>query len=188
MVRSMRWRTAIGLAGLLAIWLIFSSIASAQPFPPSRFWGTLTISGEPAQEGVEITAFVDGTECGKGRIVGRADGIDGTLYAVDVLHSGQVSGCGEQGKEVTFQVLGQQVEQKGTWDNTNFVRLDISVQGPPRTALPGSENGAAPQTAEDDEGGGFPTWVIPVVAGAVVLAGIGAFMGWTRLRRPPKVE
>jgi hypothetical protein len=124
-------------------------------------------------------------ECGKGRIVGRAEGIEGTLYSVDVLHNGQVSGCGELGKEVTFQVLGQELEQRGTWDNTSFVRLDLSVQGPPRTPLPGSENGAAPQTTEDDDEGGFPTWLIPVVGGAVALVAIGAFLGWTRLRRAP---
>ncbi len=181
MLRSMRWRTGIGLAGLLAIWLVFSSVAAAQPFPPSRSWGTLTISGEAAQEGVTITAQIDGIECGQGRIVGRAEGIEGTLYSVDVFHNGQVSGCGEPGKEVTFMVLGREVEQKGNWDNTGFVRLDLSVEGPPRTPLPGSENSAA-QATEDDNGGGFAWW-IPVVAGVGALVVIGAIVGWTRLRR-----
>lgn len=182
----MKWQVVVGLIATLSVWLVLSSPAAAQPLPPARFWGTLTLGNQQAPEGVEITAVIGDKECGKGRTIGRATGINGMIYAVDVLHSGQEQGCGEVGKEVVFKVEGQVAPQRGTWDNSKgFIRLDLTAELPEGVGtLPGGEllgEGTIDGSGDDSD---FTWWIIPVgVVAAVVVIG-GGFFAWRRMNRP----
>jgi hypothetical protein len=105
---------AIGLAGLVPSLL-------AQPGPPNRFYGSLTVDGAPAPVGTTVTAVVGGKECGS-----RTTDTAGQ-YVVDALAGSQTSGCGSPGAEVTFRVGSRTANEKGSWQGGVFTRLDLTV-------------------------------------------------------------
>ena len=117
-----RWTAAAALlVGFLTV-----GIAAAQPTPPHRFFGTLTIDGVPAVVGTEIRAFVGERECSTG---GGVIGVGGR-YVVDVLATTHRPGCGRgAGETVTFRVGDRVAQQTPEFRNGGYQRLDLTVGG-----------------------------------------------------------
>lgn len=114
---------AVGIGG--------ASTLLAQPGPPNRFYGSLTIDGAPAPVGTTVTALIGGKECGS-----RATDAAGQ-YWVDAAGSGQISGCGNPGAEVSFRVGSRTAAEKAQWNGGVFSKLDLTVSGSGTTAPPG---------------------------------------------------
>ena len=58
--RMERVRTLFASAAALGLGLIAFATAAAQPQLPATYYGTVTISGEPAAAGIEVRGFVNG--------------------------------------------------------------------------------------------------------------------------------
>src|SRR5262245_54581025 len=92
-------------AGAAALGLIASGAtalgsrtASAQPTPPTRFFGT--VSGVTPVEGARVTALVGTTVCSD-----TAQGVvSAGSYFVDVKSATTQPGCGTDGADVSFTI------------------------------------------------------------------------------------
>jgi hypothetical protein len=119
MIRRLTLAAAL-IAGVFAV-----ANASAQvPTPPHRFFGNITIDGQPAPTGTDLRAFVGNTECAAFTTTqaGR--------YVIDVQAGSQKSGCGRgAGERVSFRVGGNTAQQMPEWRGGGFEQLDISFGG-----------------------------------------------------------
>ncbi len=109
---------ALAVAGLAGA----PATLQAQPAPPNRFYGSLTIDGVAAPIGTNVVAVQAGKECGS-----RATDTPGQ-YWVDAASSGQIAGCGT-GDPVQFRVGSRFADQTGTWNGGTFTQLNLTVTG-----------------------------------------------------------
>ncbi len=100
------------------------SVAS-QAAPPTRFYGTLTIDGQPAAAGTAVRAFIGTTDCTSPTSLSVPAG----NYTVDVAGGGQIPGCGSDGATVTFRVGTRQASETGTFSTGTFVNLPLTISG-----------------------------------------------------------
>lgn len=169
----------------------------AQPLPPAKFYGTVTVNGAPAPVGSDIRAKVNGEICGQALVKG-IDGVGANAYNVDVLHSGQQAGCGNVGDTVTFEWASTPTGSEfmlcgsGTWDNTHFNQLNL-VCGAAPTATPTpspsttgqptptpSQPAKAPVTGSGPADGSFAWW--PLALSAAIVAAAGGLVALRRAR------
>jgi hypothetical protein len=87
--------------------------------PPATYYGPVQ-----ASENMTVSAWVDGHFCGRGQTLE----VNGEIvYSIDVWAEGPAdnSGCGAQGRTVTFQVGDQVMLPSATWDNSRLWKLDL---------------------------------------------------------------
>jgi hypothetical protein len=141
-------RSWLVLAALVPGFALLAGAARAQPSVPSSFYGSVTIDGQPAPDGTEVRALIDGVDCTQSapgeRPAIRQGGA--TAYVVHVVHESQRPGCGREGKTVSFTVAGQPALQRGVW-KAGPQQLDLSTGSaqivPLPTFTPTSPGGAA---------------------------------------------
>lgn len=94
--------------------------ASAVPVPPNLFYGSVTLNGEPAPSGTNISAYIDGV-C-KGSIeLETAGTIDSESYLVVK---------GENNKTITFTINGVKADETSIWlDSTGPRQMDLTAAG-----------------------------------------------------------
>lgn len=103
----------LGSAGVTAV--------VAQASPPTRFYGSVTVSGGPAAAGTSIEARIDGRVCGA--VTVTADG----SYALDVASAATQPGCGVEGIAITFLVGGAPAQQTATFQPGAFIPLTLTA-------------------------------------------------------------
>ena len=87
--------------------------------PVSRFTGSVTFNGQPAANGMVITAVINGAQCG-------VTTVSGGRYTIEVLAASARSLCGADNAPVTF-VLGSIVApERGVWLNGGTTTLNLS--------------------------------------------------------------
>lgn len=91
--------------------------------PPNRFYGTLTVNGQPAPAGTTVTAIIGELVCGS-----RTTTEPGR-YQIDVISSRERPGCGLPNATVTFRVGDAPAAETGTWAAGQFTRLNLTVGG-----------------------------------------------------------
>jgi hypothetical protein len=96
---------------------------AAQPgiLPPNRFFGTLTLGGQPAPAGTQITATIGGVVCG------ARSTADAGRYQIDVVAASERPGCGTSGAAVSFRAGDATANETGTWAAGQFTRLNLSA-------------------------------------------------------------
>lgn len=111
-----------GAALLLASLLPAVGGVSAQPeMPPNQFFGSVTLDGVAAPAGANVTATIDGTNCGQTTV--EAD----STYSMTVRSaSGDNPLCAGEGDTVTFTVDGCTADT-GTWSSGQFTPLDLDA-------------------------------------------------------------
>jgi hypothetical protein len=114
-----------GLSGMLV-----TAIAWPVPPPPSTFFGTVTVAGDPAEIGLPLTTEIGGVEFG-GTITLASDGA--TVYAIAV--SGDDAGTPEKdggtpGEVIHFLLNGAPVTETGIWSEGTNTELDLTAQSP----------------------------------------------------------
>jgi hypothetical protein len=113
----------IALAGALLAGVLAISTAAAQQFPPHRFFGTVTIGGQPAPVGTTVRALIGGTECATATVTA------GGGYVLDVPGVTINPNCGRSGQStVTFQVDGQEAGT-ATYRDGGYQQLNLAVGG-----------------------------------------------------------
>lgn len=131
------WKGTV--AGALTAALVASSTvlgagsASAQPTPPTRFFGTVTLNGQPAPNGATVQARVGSNNCGTGSVTSAGSS---SSYVVDVLSATTQPGCGTDGATVSFTVNGAPASQTGTFQTGAFVSLNLTAQAATPTPAP----------------------------------------------------
>ncbi|HZQ36263.1 MAG TPA: hypothetical protein VFD32_10040 [Dehalococcoidia bacterium] len=88
--------------------------------PPNRFFGSVTVNGQPAGNGTLVTALIGSTVCGTATVASGA-------YLVDVVAATTQFGCGTPGAPVTFQVGAVLASQTGTWQSGAVTLLNLTV-------------------------------------------------------------
>jgi hypothetical protein len=99
--------------------------AIAQPHPPNRYYGSVTLNGQTTPVGTPVTAYIGEQLCGTGEV--RADG----RYVVDVDDATKTPGCGTPGAVITFRVGGVLAGQTGTFQAGAFTELPLTAPGQP---------------------------------------------------------
>jgi hypothetical protein len=107
-----------------------SGVASAQPTPPARFFGTATVNGQPAASGTAVQATIGGKVCGSGSVS------SGGSYVVDVASGTTEPGCGTNGATVSFTVGGAAASETGTWQQGAFIQLNLTAAAATATPSP----------------------------------------------------
>lgn len=143
-------RTLFASAAALGLGIFAFATAVAQPQLPATYYGTVTISGEPAPAGIEIRGFVNGVDCSQsppGEHVVLGDG-SLAVYVLYVVHESQRPGCAKDGSVVTFMVDGKPSVQTAKW-KVGPTHLDLSLGAASPIPLPSSTGtiGAVIQTA-----------------------------------------
>jgi len=109
---------------------------SNAPRPPATYYGIVQASpGFTPTVGMPVTAWVDGSLCGRGRTL-EVDGQ--VVYSVNVFAAGMgdAAGCGAPGQVVTFQAGGQVMTPIAVWDDSRLWELPLSVAAKQRLYLP----------------------------------------------------
>ncbi|GEM_PF-5533168 len=100
--------------------------APAAPDGVAVYYGSATVDGAPANDGITIAVEVNGANCGSG--VTR-----GGQYQLVVAAEGQFKGCGRPGDVVVFALGGvsepgsKPFDQRGAFQLTTQ-RLDLTIR------------------------------------------------------------
>jgi hypothetical protein len=143
------------VAGGLA--LCVSGVA-AQPQIPATFYGSVTVDGKPAADGLEVRAFVNGLDCSQPAPGERPVIRDGetSAYVLSVVHESQRPGCAQAGSSVTFTIGGRAAVQSAPW-TPGPIRLDLSTGAAPPIPLPSPTGTIAAALATETAGAPVPT-------------------------------
>lgn len=147
-----KYNRAIPLALLLVCLgfglLFMSGGVSAQGTAPipAAYYGSVTVDGEPAPAGVEVTAELAGTTYGP--ITTNEDGEFGGPTPADqklVVDPSEIP----DNTEVVFFVEGQEVDTTVSWESGNNEQIELSV-----AELPGIDDGSddGDDSSEDSSG------------------------------------
>jgi hypothetical protein len=98
-----------------------------------RFFGVVTVDGQPAAAGTTIRAFIDNNECGSSQVMG------GGTYVIDVLGVTLDPNCARDGQSVQFRIDSRVATQSPTFRTGGFEMLNLTFGGAPQ----GPFNGAA---------------------------------------------
>lgn len=137
----MRRLVLVALTGVAIVVLAVAPTLAAQPSPPNRFYGGLTIDNQPAPAGTQVRAFVGDKDCTTQR---DPFTVPAGQYAVEVAGTSQIQGCAAEGSEITFRVGTRTANEKGAFRTGQFTKLDLTVGGTLATATPGPTASATP--------------------------------------------
>lgn len=137
---------------------LFASGVAAQPQIPATFFGSVTVDGKPAADGVDVRAIVNGQDCSQALPGTRPVVRDGesAAYVLSVVHESQRAGCATAGTRVTFTVGGVSAVQAGIW-KPGPIRLDLSTGAAPAVPLPSPTGTIAALFATETAGAPIPT-------------------------------
>jgi hypothetical protein len=162
--------------------LMAATVSAQPPTPPNRFFGNATLNGSPAPAGTNVTATIGGNVCGQTTV--KSD----STYVLDVVSSGQTSGCGTEGAAVSFTVAGNPAGS-GTWSSGQFTSLDLAGQAAP-TAVPATPAPAATPTPRVvtgtggylDSSSGTAWWAYMAAGLGLLLLGMAGVAAYRRAR------
>lgn len=150
----------LGVVMLMVISLSISMVEAQEggdpPSIPCSFYGSVTIDGEPAPIGTEITAKRDNKTCGN--ITVTEEGKYGTM---DVGRLGVAGGRADENKIILFYVDGAKADETGIWNSGGVNPLDLSVK---KAGGGDSEEGAA--------GAAIPSKLLIILLIAIVIVAV----------------
>lgn len=120
-----RWNAGLA-AGAFAIVAAGFAPVTAQPSPPTRFYGSVTVDGVGAAAGTAVRAFVGEKDC-----TTQTFPVGAGQYAIETAHTSQVAGCGTPGGEVSFRIGTRTANEKGTFEVGSFKRVNLTFGGTP---------------------------------------------------------
>jgi hypothetical protein len=125
MISKLTRRSADRLAGafalLLALCLIAGGVmptyADEPPPMPHQFYGTVSLDGNPVQQGTLVEAFVDDVKQAETTVDGQG------RYGYNPIF--RVSGTA--GATVTFHIGGVEADEDATWESGKVQALDLTI-------------------------------------------------------------
>jgi hypothetical protein len=111
--------------------------------PPNRFFGTVTVNGDPAPAGTPIVAIISNIRCGSGQVQ------QGGTYSIDIAPANTVAGCGVDGATVMFTVGDRLASVSGIWAQGAFTLFNLAVfDTDPLTLPPEAPSPQSPGVAQ----------------------------------------
>ena len=115
-------------------------LAYTPPSPPSvpmTLYGTLTLTGSPAPDGILITAIISGTQVASAAVftLGGQPGAYAMTVPGDDPDTPGVQG-GDPGALVSFNVSNYVISQTMTWTSGAVVNLNLTGSSPTNTPTP----------------------------------------------------
>jgi hypothetical protein len=112
----------LSLIAALLLGTFAISLAAAQAFPPHRFFGSLTVGGQPAAAGTVLRAYIGDTECATFTLTTAGQ------YVIDVPGVTLNPNCGRSGQStVSFRVGDQTAGQTATYRDGGFEQLNLTI-------------------------------------------------------------
>lgn len=108
-------------------WSRFALLPDLQG-PPATYYGQVMAgSGFTPIEGITVTAWVNGKQCGQGKTLKVGGQV---VYTLNVFGDGPggASGCGDTGRKVVFKVGDQVMSSQVTWDNNQVWQVNLAPQ------------------------------------------------------------
>jgi hypothetical protein len=97
--------------------------ATAQSFPPHRFYGSITFDGQPAPAGSTLRAFVGNTECGSTTLTMAGQ------YVIDVQGVTLDPNCARDGQTIQFRADGRVAAQSPAFRTGGFEMVNLTFGG-----------------------------------------------------------
>jgi hypothetical protein len=95
--------------------------------PPATYYGQVLARGGSfaPMEGMTVTAWINGVQCGQGRTLDMSGQV---MYTLNVLADGPggVAGCGDLGRKVVFKVGDQVMSPEVAWDNNQVWQVNLA--------------------------------------------------------------
>jgi hypothetical protein len=120
------------LLGVALSAVLTAATAAAQATPPHRFFGTLTVNGQPAPVGTTVSVSFGGQQCGS------ASTTQAGRYVIDVLSATQQSGCFRGGETVSFTVGSATARETSSFRTGGFEELNLTAGGGAATGFNGA--------------------------------------------------
>lgn len=142
-VRGQTFATVVGVVTIISLALVSGPVVGLaddtdEPSPvPASFYGTVSINGEPASEGTELVATINGDE--RGSITVNDDGEYGGPSAFDekLVVNGNTE---DENTTITFFLDGKESERTATWREGKTATFHVTLEDP----------------KEDEDTGGLP--------------------------------
>jgi hypothetical protein len=173
---------AAAAVALLSTFMV-ATVSAQPPTPPNRFFGKVTVGGKAAPAGTNVTAMIGGNACGQTTVK------DDSSYVLDVVSSGQTSGCGTEGASVSFTVGGNPAG-RGTWSSGKFTSMDLAGQAAQPTAVPATPKPVTPTPKVVtgtggylNDGSGTPWWAYMAAGLGLLLLGTAGVAAYRRYAR-----
>ena len=115
------------IISMIIVLIILSgvSVASAIPSLPARYYGNITINGDAAPVGTEITAMINGEV--RGSFIVKTAGVFGNANPGDsdqfIVNGDEVNDTNEV---VTFYVLGKSADETVAWKSGDVQEFDLT--------------------------------------------------------------
>jgi len=122
------------------------------PSVPASYYGDITVNGDPAESGTEITAIVNGNSHGS---IETAE--EGSYGGPGALDEKLVVEGAESGDTVSFEVRGVEAEETVSWESGDVQEVDLTFEDVPESDDSDDQNTEednGENTEEDDAGGG----------------------------------
>ena len=117
---------------------------SDAPSVPASYYGDVTVNGDPAESGTEITAIVNGESHGS---IETAE--EGSYGGPGALDEKLVVEGATNGDTVSFEVRGVEAEETVEWESGDVQEVDLTFED-----VPESDDSDDGETTEEDDGGG----------------------------------
>lgn len=129
----------IGLLGFLVVLIaLCAPISALPPMPPNQFWGTATIGGTPAPDGLIISARINGVEYANTTTSDGEYGVVSAFYLPSDNPDTPEKDGGVNGDTIEFYVEGVKANETGTFQWGSVRQLDLTVTAPlAKKGLPG---------------------------------------------------
>ena len=116
------------------------------PSVPASYYGDVTVNGDPAASGTEITAIVNGEPHGSIEV---SD--EGSYGGSGALDEKLVVEGSESGDTVSFEVRGVEAEETVTWESGDVQEVDLTFEDVPESD--DSESDDSGENTEEENGG-----------------------------------
>ena len=129
------------------------------PSVPASYYGDVTVNGDPAASGTEITAIVNGEPHGSIEV---SD--EGSYGGSGALDEKLVVEGAEPNDTVSFEVRGVEAEETVTWESGDVQEVDLTFEDVPESDDSDSDD-SGENTEEDNGGTGGGGGAAPAPAG-----------------------
>lgn len=132
----MRERIPLAIIMVTSMSMLVSIVMAQPPMPPSWFYGTVIVEGSPAQDNLNVTAAIRGTNLTwttqtKNGTYGWTQRGSSSFYIPSDYPTTPDKDGGVNGDVIEFSVNGVKTNQTATFEYMSLERVDLAVGSTP---------------------------------------------------------
>ncbi|MCD4740579.1 hypothetical protein K8R43_05340 [archaeon] len=132
---------------LMIAMVLLCSLSWAIPGIPHQFYGNVQVNGQPASDGTEVIAKIDGVEVSSGTTINGKFGYSPNVFIITDANSNRL------GKTVSFLAAGKDTGVTAIFDNGASTQVDFSVTVQQNNNNNGGGGGSSGSSGGGDSGG-----------------------------------